>query len=1665
MGSCDTGALASTIELPGASLQQKQRIVAIGASAGGLEPCEQFFDNAPVDAGLIYVVIQHLSPDFRSLMDELLARHSSMPIHRVEDGMKLEPNTIYLNRPRQILSVENGHFIAKQEENEDAIRLPIDDFFHSISREYSDDAIGVVLSGSGSDGSSGARAIKASGGLVFVQSVNEAKFDSMPRSVMSKVSVDGVGAAGDLPELIRKHVSGEAIKLRKTDTQKASAADPVNAILELMQDRFGTNFSFYKTETIGRRLTRRKDLSGFANLQDYYDALLKDRHQVELLYNDLLIEVTSFFRDKAAFDLVEKDVIPDICAHMSKNHQVRIWVPGCASGEEAYSLAILVAEYARKNGVTFNLKILATDIHRRSLTAASSGIFAAEHLAKLDNDVRERYFNRERDVYQVRQILRRAVVFSPHDLLNDPPFTRMDLVSCRNVMIYLTEEAQQKLLTLFHFSLRKDGYLFLGPSETTGKLSREFQQVSQRWRVFKKSRDVRLIDAAPLLTTRQSDYESTKMLSSGNSVKRRIDAAIEAERSDEKAIIATALNQLLEDYAPPGFLIDRSGRLIHIFGDSRKFLQFNVGAFTNNIAELLDEPIAEAAGGMVDRLRHGILVEHARDVVAKMGGGDASMLRLTLRPILDDMKRQADYAVLSIEETGTTVPPITDIEPDNVDNKILSSYANRISELERLLATTEESLQATIEEMETSNEELQATNEELMSSNEELQSTNEELHSVNEELYTVSAEHELKIEELSELTSDMDHLLKSTEIGTIFLDEELHVRRFTPAAAHTFNLIAQDVGRPFAHVTAQFDTVDVQQIVRRVQETGKQIDSEITANDRAYIMRVLPYVIEPETTGGIVITMIDVDELERARVQIAQMERLQDEVVKDIGQALFRWTKKDGIVTYCNDRFAQVCGATITEIVDTRLAEILSPSSFKGIKSAIKEMAPGSFRPLKFEHTGPDGQTLYFSGLIRAISDSKDRITGYQFTGRDETQEVRYISALEEVLEVDRSNDFSVKGPAHQIKDDMDRVEKLLEIVQSYLSAEHLLVTIGGPDEDPAPLELPAVSLPEKHVPQSAYDALFRIVEKDAKKAEAASISLKSQRKRTVNRSLLTDLNASRAIIAPIIAKNLVIGRVAFSVSDSEATRDFTELEMSLARVVIRWVGYIWERSRSFELLQRTSNQLRVVIEQSRTRIWCKDDQNKILWLNQAALDTMGGITREQAEGGDTYELFPEMAAKYHEDDLEVINSGKPKLGIIEAYTPKGGNQGWVSTDKIPYVNKDDGERTLLVMATDITELKELQEEVATLTASLSEQRGLYKEIYRHTPTMMLTTDKDGLIQDVNDLLTDTGGYAREDMIGKSFDSFFVPVETDPITEFIEQASDDQQIVQSRLFACADGQKMSVELAGLDDNPLDGEMRRLWVMQDVTARNAALLALKEKNIELEQLNDGLAQFAYAASHDLQEPLRKIRQYGDLLTEDYREKLDDDATYYVDVMTSSAERMSSLVRNLLQFSSASQVDLAPQSVPLRNLVDAAIGEYKALIDEAKAEVEIGPLPSVECDANLIQIVVSNIISNALKYRAPRRKPKFEISASRPSMESDDPIVLTFRDNGIGFDASEAERVFDPFVRLVSKSQVPGSGIGLAICRTICERHGWNLTATSQKGKYTQFDIKIPKEKTK
>ena len=843
-------------------------IVGIGASAGGLAPIEEFFDHMPSDTGMAFVVVQHLSPDFKSLMDELLARHTKMSIHKVVDGIQVERNSIYLIPPEKNMALEDGKLRLTDQEHERGLNLPIDIFFRSLAKDGGDRAIAVVLSGTGSDGSRGVVDVKEAGGVVIVQSPDSAGFDGMPQAAINSGATDLVCTPSEIARRLLKYLSSRSKEQLQVDLPSGPAPLGDTAlfnILRMFRLHYGVDFALYKPATISRRIERRMQMGGFTELAEYAAYLEENGEELEVLFRDLLVEVTQFFRDRAAFERLRTDVVPQIVHDAEANEGIRIWVPGCATGEEAYSLAMLFADAIQKCGREIDFKVFATDIHRHSLETASMAVYQSQVLENVLPEFQNKFFTRSNGLCHIKREIRQRVIFAANDLTSDPPFTRIDLISCRNVLIYLEPRVQRRVLSLFHFGLKTGGTLFLGPSETVGDLSTEFDSIDRHWRIYRKLRDVRLPDAArlPVTPTLHSVVREKHPVFVANGPK-----------ADPQGWIASANEDLLAKYVPPSLMVNDFGELVHTFGDARKLLIQPEGRATLDVLKLLSSEVRTAVSAGLHRAKQEDKAVVFRGIHHPTPEGDET-LKITIEPYRKATQNLYLICIEPMEEMG---PP-----PAEASDLDIKEFANeRITQLERELGYTRETLQATVEELESSNEELQATNEELIASNEELQSTNEELHSVNEELYTVNSEHKQKIEELTQITSDMDNLLKSTDIGTVFLDSDFKIRMFTPAISAAFNVLPQDVGRPIDHIAYKLDSPALMDDCAEVLRTKISREIEVRSDDRrVFLQRIQPYRNEDGDVEGIVLTTTDVTaikEAEKAQRTMMTLAQINEEL-------------------------------------------------------------------------------------------------------------------------------------------------------------------------------------------------------------------------------------------------------------------------------------------------------------------------------------------------------------------------------------------------------------------------------------------------------------------------------------------------------------------------------------------------------------------------------------------------------------------------------------------------------------------------------------------------------------------------------------------------------------------------------------------------------------------
>ena len=862
-------------------------VVGIGASAGGLEALQQFFKHLPADCGLSFVVIQHLSPNYKSAMDQLLSRATALPVLQIENNLKIEPGRIYLNPPEKFVSMAKGKFrLTPSTAPGRRSFLPIDHFFQALAAEKREKAICIILSGSASDGTQGLKSVKAAGGLTFVQSPDDATYASMPDSAIATQMVDFILPAAEIaPKLLAvlKHPCIRIIDANPTD--KKDPAFNLDQIFSIIQSKTGHDFSSYKTTTLNRRIARRMAVHQLNAFSDYVKVMAKDPSEPGRLVKDMLIGVTRFFRDGDAFETLQEKVLTQLVQSRKPGERIRVWVAGCSSGEEAYSMMILLAEVMERLGIPLTVQIFASDLEADAIHTARLGIYPQNITADVSRQRLSRFFNHRDTSYHIKKSIRDTIVFSIHNLIKDPPISKIDLISCRNLLIYLKPELQKKILRMFHYALNRDGYLFLGPSETIGECTDCFSAVSLKHKIFKHRNMV----PADRYTRNHLPEPAGHLIFPT--------AAPEKGRPSLTGICNLTERIILDEYAPAGVLVDRSYEILHFFGQTDPYLEVPKGKASFNLFKMAREGLSFKLTQGLSRAFNTGQTQRIKGVAVKTDQAFSSTT-ITVRP-LPEKPAGRELLIVLFEETKSGRQKVAPQAAAGEAGETLPD----VRRLEDELNTTREYLQTTIEALETSNEaykaaneELQSVNEELQSANEELETSREELQSTNEELVTVNAEHQQKIDELTKSNNDINNLLESTEIACLFLDLNLCVRRFTPAVTRIINLRQTDIGRPVGDITTLMEAMNVHAHAREVLELLDRKRLEVKdKSGRWYEMRIMPYRTIDNVIDGVTLAFIDITDVRQLhllRRVTAVFECASDAVtVQDFNGNILSWNR------------------------------------------------------------------------------------------------------------------------------------------------------------------------------------------------------------------------------------------------------------------------------------------------------------------------------------------------------------------------------------------------------------------------------------------------------------------------------------------------------------------------------------------------------------------------------------------------------------------------------------------------------------------------------------------------------------------------------------------------------------------------------------------------------
>ena len=826
-------------------------IVGIGASAGGLEAFEQFFHHAASDSGMAYVLVPHLDPSHASILTEILQRCTTMSVLEAQDQMAVEPNHVYVIPPNRDMVIFHGSLQLSVPEQPRGQRMPIDAFLRSLAEDQGENAVGIILSGTGTDGTLGARAILGAGGITLVQEPASAKFDGMPSSAIQSGYATQVLAAGRMPEALQAGIRKLAV-LQQVPVASTSAGG-LNHILLQLRSATGHDFSQYKKSTIGRRIERRMAQHDIDNTEVYARYLKEHPPELQALFKELLINVTRFFRDPEAFVALKLDILPMLLKDKREDYVFRAWVAGCASGEDAYSIAMLLREHMDATRTEFKVQLYATDLDDDAIASARGGVYPPNIAQDLTPERLRRFFTRDETGLRVKKEIREMVVFAVQNVIKDPPFTRLDLLSCRNLMIYLEPELQARLIPAFHYALKPGGVLFLSPSESIGNHIELFATLNRKWKLYRAT---------------ASTASARSLMTSGMAWATGAASKIPEEsmqKAKEVNFAELTRRVLLQSYAPASVVTDLKGNIRFVHGDTGRYLRAAPGQATLNVVEMAREGLQLELRAAVMAASQG--TPTLNRAVSVRTNGDFHGVGFSVRPLAEPDAGE-ELLLVSFQEQPPTSGGAATPPPKARKRTAASEERARVQELERELSITKENLQATIEEQQASNEELKSANEEMQSTNEEMQSTNEELEtskeelqSVNEELITVNTELQSKIEQLSHMQNDMKSLLDNINIGTVFLDRNLAIKRFTREAVKVYRLAASDVGRPLGDIKSKLEGEDLLRESETVLDTLVPIEREVRSDDGTWFLaRVQPYRTVDNVIDGVVLTFTDITE-------------------------------------------------------------------------------------------------------------------------------------------------------------------------------------------------------------------------------------------------------------------------------------------------------------------------------------------------------------------------------------------------------------------------------------------------------------------------------------------------------------------------------------------------------------------------------------------------------------------------------------------------------------------------------------------------------------------------------------------------------------------------------------------------------------------------------------
>ncbi|MDT3401375.1 chemotaxis protein CheB [Mucilaginibacter terrae] len=1591
-------------------------IITIGASAGGLEAIHEFFDHMPPNSGFTFVVIQHLSPDYKSLLVELVSKHTHMKVREAGNDMLLEQNCVYIIPSKKTMTIRHRKLRLADKVKDRTPNNAIDTFLLTLANDVKEKAIAIILSGTGTDGSKGIDAIKECGGMVIAQDPTTAKFDGMPNSAIATGNTDFVLPPAKMHTEIYNYVNHSYVP----DLEKELRDDEhLTEIFDIVSQQTGQDFNLYKTPTILRRIARRLAAADVHNLNDYLQYIQDKPAEAKILAKEFLIGVTKFFRDKAAFEKLQQHVIPEIVASKTEGQTIKVWICACSTGEEAYSIAILFHEVLKNNDLDLELKIFATDLDEESIRIASKNCYPASSVKEVESGILKKYFTKNSDgTFSIIPEVRKRVVFAAHNVIKSPPFIKNDLISCRNMLIYMNSILQQKILTTFHYSLVPNGYLFLGSSENATSIMEGLREVSGKLKIYQRTGNIKFNLHHTYTTAALPVPAAPKKLP--------------VKDADPKRTTAEEFQALMTgQMGYVGVFIDKGFVIKETLGEFSKYLALPKKKLELNLLNMVNKDISILLSTSIRR------AWKDNEVMAVTGTLDGNrILQMTIKPP-DDLSPN-DYTLVLLNELLVDAP-VKSVEAADIDH--LSSQDEYLMEMENALTETRSNLQLAVEEMETTNEELQSSNEELMSANEELQSGNEELQSLNEELHTLNTEHQQKIRELTELNEDLDNYFRSTSIGQIFIDSNLLIRKFNPAAINMVNMIESDIGRPINHLSNNIKYNNLDHDIHTVLANDTVIEKEVTLNNGTNnLMRIMPYLKKGGKIDGVVITFIDITDITRLNNMIAGVYNASSAAILAFGAV----TDKNGtVISYScisHNHAAQELFQKTAEyfLKQPGLDEFGQLS--KVINSGNIQRILDADQPYQTELQVTEGQWhqlvvgKMIDGFVLSFNDITKRKIAEQKLKNNYGE---LVKARESLRLLNTGLEEKVRERTKELSQSEERFKFISQATNDTIWDWNLFTNTMWRSDN--------------------FKNMFGYeISDDITSIDHWFNSIHPDDRQRVENGIFEAINGHQPNWSAEYRFRRADGSYAIVLDRGSILQD--ELETPY-----RLVGSIIDISKLVETEKRLNSSERKfqkVFESNMIGMIFAGLDGHIIEANDAFLNMLG-YSRQELELGelDWKKLTPEKYFEVSDKAVQQLKQEKVCPPFEKQYIKRDGTLVSVLMGSILLEEED--QSTAVSYIIDITNQKEAEQKRAELQTRLNRQQEEFTNIFSNAPALIAIK---------------RGPNLAYDFVNEAYSSFFGPEHHIGNTTSLALTTSKMPFgnLEREVFSTGkiyQGKQIEVSRdKNAGHNPgkcwIDITITPVYSYDGEHIDGVAFFGYEVTDIVLgklatEELMNRKDEFMSIASHELKTPITSMK--GSLqIVQRMIAKMETNETLsrFIDKATHQTQKLTTLIDDLLNVTRIQEgkVVLNYQEFNAVEMLKDCIDDVKApginhkLILHAKDDVIIN------ADRPRIEQVVHNFLTNAIKY-----SPGADTVVVYCSVD-ENMFKVEVKDFGIGIPEEKLPYIFDRFYRVQeSSAQFSGLGLGLYISSEIVKRHHGEVGVDSVAGEGSTFWFKLPLKK--